>query len=98
MVRLPDRWNGKLVITGASGNRPQYGNDFIMSDWLVARGYAFASTDKGNTGEEFYESGENPGDSIAERYYAQAPRFTYITGISNGCYLVRYALENTPEL
>jgi hypothetical protein len=115
VVRLPDQWNGKLVITGASGNRPQYGNDFIMSDWLLDRGYAFASTDKGNTGEEFYESGENPGDSIAEwnyrveeltratktvveRYYAQAPRFTYITGISNGGYLVRYALENTPEL
>jgi hypothetical protein len=112
---LPDEWNGKLAITGASGNRPQYANDFIMSDWLLERGYAFASTDKGNTGEQFYESGENPGDSIAEwnyrveeltratktvteRYYGQGPRFTYITGISNGGYLVRYALENTPEL
>src|ERR687897_321984 len=69
VVRLPDEWNGKLVITGASGNRPQYGNDFIMSDWLLDRGYAFASTDKGNTGEEFYEAGENPGDSIAEWNY-----------------------------
>jgi hypothetical protein len=101
VVRLPDEWNGKVAITGASGNRPQYANDFIMSDWLLDRGYAFASTDKGNTGEEFYETGENPGDSIAEwnyrveeltratktvveRYYAQGPRFTYITGISNG--------------
>src|SRR5918997_5236125 len=112
---LPDEWNGKLVITGASGNRPQYANDFIMSDWLLERGYAFASTDKGNTGEQFYESGENPGDSIAEwnyrveeltratktvteRYYGQGPRFTYITGISNGGFFVRYALEKTPEL
>lgn len=69
VLRLPDEWNGKLVITGASGNRPQYGNDFIMSDWLLDRGYAFASTDKGNTGEEFYETGENPGDSIAEWNY-----------------------------
>src|SRR5918998_785227 len=115
VLRLPDEWNGKLAITGASGNRPQYGNDFIISDWLLDQGYAFASTDKGNTGEEFYEPGENPGDSVAEwnyrfeeltratktvveRYYAQAPRFTYITGISNGGYLVRHALENTPEL
>ena len=32
VLRLPDEWNGKLVITGASGNRPQYGNDFIISD------------------------------------------------------------------
>jgi pimeloyl-ACP methyl ester carboxylesterase len=115
VLRLPDEWNGKLVITGASGNRPQYGNDFIISDWLLDRGYAFASTDKGNTGEKFYEAGENPGDSIAEwnyrveeltrasktvveRYYAQGPQLTYITGISNGGYLARYALENTPEL
>ncbi|HEY6752246.1 MAG TPA: tannase/feruloyl esterase family alpha/beta hydrolase [Rubrobacteraceae bacterium] len=115
VLRLPDEWNGKLVITGASGNRPQYGNDFIISDWLLDRGYAFASTDKGNAGEEFYETGENLGDSIAEwnyrveeltrasktgveRYYGQGPQVTYITGISNGGYLVRYALENTPEL
>ena len=115
VLRLPDEWNGKLVITGASGNRPQYGNDFIISDWLLDRGYAFASTDKGNTGEKFYEAGENPGDSIAEwnyrveeltrasktvveRYYGQGPQLTYITGISNGGYLARYALENTPEL
>jgi pimeloyl-ACP methyl ester carboxylesterase len=115
VLRLPDEWNGKLVITGASGNRPQYGNDFIMSDWLLDRGYAFVSTDKGNTGEEFHEAGENPGDSIAEwnyrveeltraskavveGYYGQGPQFTYITGISNGGYLARYALENTPEL
>ena len=115
VLRLPDEWNGKLVITGASGNRPQYGNDFIISDWLLDQGYAFASTDKGNTGEEFYETGENPGDSVAEwnyrveeltrasktvveRYYGQGPQFTYITGISNGGYLARYALEKTPEL
>src|SRR5215212_11161645 len=63
VLRLPDEWNGKLVITGASGNRPQYGNDFIISDWLLDQGYAFASTDKGNTGEEFYETGENLGGS-----------------------------------
>src|SRR5918995_5388556 len=113
VLRLPDEWNGKLVITGASGNRPQYGNDFIISDWLLDRGYAFASTDKGNTGEQFYETGENPGDAIVEwnyrveeltrasktvveRYYGQGPRFTYITGISNGGYLVWLAPGETP--
>ena len=39
-------------ITGAPGVRKQYANDFVISDWVLARGYAFASTDKGNTGTQ----------------------------------------------
>ena len=66
VIRLPDRWNGGLVITGAPGVRTQYANDFIVSDWVLAQGYAFASTDKGNNGVKFYEDGRRPGDAIAE--------------------------------
>ncbi|MGB9375975.1 MAG: tannase/feruloyl esterase family alpha/beta hydrolase [Mycobacteriales bacterium] len=66
VIRLPDHWNGGLVITGAPGVRKQYANDFIISDWVLAKGYAFASTDKGNTGTEFYRDGASPGDAIAE--------------------------------
>jgi pimeloyl-ACP methyl ester carboxylesterase len=115
VVRFPNDWNGKLVITGAPGIRRQYANDFIISDWVLARGYAFASTDKGNGGLSFYDDGSKPGGSVAEwhrrveqltkttkvaveKYYGKAPERTYITGISNGGYLTRYALENTPEL
>jgi pimeloyl-ACP methyl ester carboxylesterase len=115
VVRFPNDWNGKLVITGAPGIRRQYANDFIISDWVLARGYAFASTDKGNGGVSFYDDGSRPGGSVAEwhrrveqltkttkvaveKYYGRAPERTYITGISNGGYLTRYALENTPEL
>jgi hypothetical protein len=115
VIRFPNDWNGKLVITGAPGIRRQYANDFIISDWVLARGYAFASTDKGNTGIAFYDDGSRPGGSVlewhrrveqltkatkaaVERYYGEAPKRTYITGISNGGYLTRYALENTPEL
>ena len=115
VVRFPNDWNGKLIITGAPGIRRQYANDFIISDWVLARGYAFASTDKGNGGPEFYDDGSEPGGSVLEwhkrveqltkatkaaarRYYGKAPKRTYITGISNGGYLTRYALENTPEL
>jgi hypothetical protein len=115
VIRLPAQWNGKLVITGAPGVRGQYANDFIIGDWVLARGYAFASTDKGNTGVFFFRDGQAPGDAIAEwnrrvreltvatkdvlhRYYGKKPSETYIAGISNGAYLVRYALEHDQEL
>lgn len=115
VLRLPDEWNGGLVITGAPGNRRQYANDFIISDWVLAKDYAFAATDKGNTGTNFFQDGAEPGDAVAEWHYrveeltraakvaveqryGRASERTYITGISNGGYLTRYALENTPEL
>ena len=66
VLRLPDHWNGKLVITGAPGVRKQYASDFVIGDFVLGRGYAYASTDKGNTGTSFYEDGAAPGDAIAE--------------------------------
>ncbi|PVG81376.1 tannase/feruloyl esterase family alpha/beta hydrolase [Nocardioides gansuensis] len=66
VIRLPDAWNGKVVITGAPGVRAQYANDFILGDWVLAQGYAFASTDKGNTGARFYADGSTPGGSVRE--------------------------------
>ncbi|HEV3483841.1 MAG TPA: tannase/feruloyl esterase family alpha/beta hydrolase, partial [Vicinamibacterales bacterium] len=66
VIRLPDRWNGKLVVTGAPGVRRQYANDYIISDWVLARGYAFASTDKGNSGTNFFRDGKQPGDAVLE--------------------------------
>jgi len=66
VLRLPDEWNGGLVVTGAPGNRRQYALDATISDWALARGYAFAATDKGNTGLEFYRDGDTPGDAIVE--------------------------------
>ncbi len=115
VIRLPEDWNGKVVITGAPGVRRQYANDYIISDWVLAQGYAFASTDKGNTGLEFYNDGACPGDAVAEwhyrvtqltlatkrvaaQYYGKRPHRTYMTGISNGGYLTRWALEKHPRL
>lgn len=66
VIRLPDDWNGKLVVTGAPGVRKQYAADFIIGDFVLDRGYAFASTDKGNTGQQFQNDGVNPGDAVAE--------------------------------
>ncbi|MFC4058377.1 tannase/feruloyl esterase family alpha/beta hydrolase [Planomonospora corallina] len=66
VLRLPDEWNGGLVVAGTPGNREQYANDYTISDWALARGYAYAATDKGNTGLAFYTDGRAPGDAIAE--------------------------------
>ncbi|MCP9972141.1 tannase/feruloyl esterase family alpha/beta hydrolase [Actinomadura madurae] len=115
VIRLPKRWNGGLVVSGAPGNRRQYANDFTISDWVLSKGYAFASTDKGNNTAQFYKDGKRPGDAYREwyfrmtqvtvaakatvhRHYGKAPRRTYAAGISNGGQLVRWALENHPEL
>lgn len=66
VLRLPDRWNGGLVVTGAPGVRRQYSLDSLISDYVLAKGYAFVSTDKGNSGNAFYTDGATPGDAIAE--------------------------------
>jgi tannase/feruloyl esterase len=115
VLRLPDRWNGGLVVAGTPGNREQYANDRAIADWVLSRGYAFASTDKGNTGPAFHRDGLRPGTAVAEwnsrvtqltraartvfrqRYGRPAAR-TLATGMSNGGYLVRWQLENHPEL
>ncbi|MFD0227353.1 tannase/feruloyl esterase family alpha/beta hydrolase [Streptomyces hirsutus] len=66
VIRLPDRWNGGLVVTGAPGTRKQYATDKAISDRVLAQGYAYASTDKGNNGVDFYRDGIRPGDAVAE--------------------------------
>ncbi|RFU87831.1 tannase/feruloyl esterase family alpha/beta hydrolase [Streptomyces triticagri] len=115
VIRLPDRWNGGLVVAGTPGNREQYANDRAIADWVLSRGYAYAATDKGNTGADFHRDGRSPGGAIAEwntrltqltraaratatRHYHRPPARTLVTGLSNAGYLVRWQLENHPEL
>ncbi|MFJ9124160.1 tannase/feruloyl esterase family alpha/beta hydrolase [Streptomyces sp. NPDC102340] len=115
VIRLPDHWNGGLVVSGTPANREQYANDRAIADWVLKRGYAYAATDKGNTGLNFYRDGRRPGDAIAEwndrvtqlaraaktvvaQRYHRPPARTLATGMSNGGYLVRWQLENHPEL
>ncbi|MEX2984270.1 tannase/feruloyl esterase family alpha/beta hydrolase [Streptomyces sp. C36] len=66
VIRLPEKWNGGLVVAGPPGVREQYANDRLISDEVLARGFAYAATDKGNTGEKIYTDGRRPGDAIAE--------------------------------
>ncbi|TVT19710.1 tannase/feruloyl esterase family alpha/beta hydrolase, partial [Amycolatopsis rhizosphaerae] len=111
VLRLPAHWNGGLVVSGTPGNRAQYANDRAIADYVLAQGYAFAATDKGNTGVRFFT---DPG-GVAEwnfrltqltvaakatlaRYYGRPPVRTLAAGMSNGGYLVRWQLENRPGL
>ncbi|MFD0071353.1 tannase/feruloyl esterase family alpha/beta hydrolase [Streptomyces sp. NPDC127166] len=66
VIRLPDHWNGGLVVTGSPGSRRQYSTDALISDQVLARGFAYAATDKGNTGPDFFTDGKEPGDAVAE--------------------------------
>jgi hypothetical protein len=54
------------VVTSAPGLRAQYANDFIIGDFVLDKGYAFASTDKGNSGLRFYSADQTPGEAVLE--------------------------------
>jgi hypothetical protein len=54
VVRVPDAWNGKLVVAGTSGVRSEFSNDAIWGDFLLSRGFAF---------QRFKTLNSEPGDS-----------------------------------
>ncbi len=58
LLRLPDEWNGRLVVAGASGTRSEFNGDFAWSDYVVQKGYAYASQNKGIL--NFYVVGVSP--------------------------------------
>jgi len=47
LLRLPKDWNGKLVVAGASGTRSEFNGDLVISDYVLQKGYAYASQTKG---------------------------------------------------
>jgi hypothetical protein len=47
LMRLPDNWNGRLVVAGASGTRSEFNGDFVWSDYVTQKGYAYVSQNKG---------------------------------------------------
>ncbi len=47
ILRLPKKWNGRLVVAAASGITDERTYDLYFSDYFLTRGYAFAATDKG---------------------------------------------------
>ena len=89
MIRLPRHWNGGLVVAGPPGIRRQYASDVIISDYVLSRGYAYASTDKGNSGPRLYTDGQQPGDVIAEWH----SRVTELTVAAKDVLAQRYHRE-----
>jgi hypothetical protein len=47
VIRVPDAWNGKLVVIGTPAFRSEFANDAIWQDFLLAGGYATACSNKG---------------------------------------------------
>jgi hypothetical protein len=46
-IRVPQGWNGRLVIAGTPAQRSEFACDLLFADPLLARGYAYASGNKG---------------------------------------------------
>ena len=59
LLRFPRDWNGKLVVAGASGTRSEFNGDWAWSNYVLPKGYAYASQNKGVTGTPtFFLNGE----------------------------------------
>ena len=75
LLRLPKDWNGRLVVAGASGTRSEFNGDFAWSDYVVQKGYAYASQNKGVLNLQFSTAADplacrlNPASSLFVRFY-----------------------------
>jgi len=75
LLRLPNDWNGRLVVAGASGTRSEFNGDFAWSDYVVQKGYAYASQNKGvlnlklSTAADPLACRLNPASPVFVRFY-----------------------------
>jgi hypothetical protein len=79
LLRLPNDWNGRLVVAGASGTRSEFNGDFAWSDYVVQKGYAYASQNKGVLNLQLSNAADplacrlNPDSGTFVRFYANDP-------------------------
>jgi hypothetical protein len=107
-LKLPDDWNGKLVVCGTPGLRNEYANEAVFVPWLLEAGYAVVSGNKGlEAGLATMLTGAHPSQHWGQmmhdmarwaRYRLMAATYRwvhriYAEGLSNGGYQVRRAIE-----
>ena len=79
LLRLPDQWNGRLVVAGASGTRSEFNGDFAWSDYVLQMGYAYASQNKGVLNLQFSSAADplacrlNPVSPVYVNFYDNGP-------------------------
>ncbi|MGD9367851.1 MAG: hypothetical protein PVH87_19275, partial [Desulfobacteraceae bacterium] len=106
--KVPDAWNGRLVVCGTPGLRNEYANEAILVPWLLEAGYAVISGNKGlESSWVSMLSGTHPTQHWGQMMHDMAkwasfrlvaamwrfPKRIYAVGLSNGGYQVRRALE-----
>ncbi len=80
LLRFPNNWNHKLVVAGASGTRSEFNGDFVWSDFVLQKGYAYASQNKGvlnlqlSTAEDPLACRLNPSSPVFVRFYDNEER------------------------
>jgi hypothetical protein len=79
LLRLPTAWNGRLVVAGASGTRSEFNGDWAWSDYVIQKGYAYASQNKGVYNLRFSTSADplacrlNPASALHVVFYDVEP-------------------------
>jgi hypothetical protein len=46
VIKVPQAWNGKLIVAGTPAFRSEFAGDAIWGDFALANGYAYASSNK----------------------------------------------------
>ena len=87
LLRLPNDWNGRLVVAGASGTRSEFNGDFAWSDYVVQKGYAYASQNKGVLNLQ----SSTPADPLACRLNPASTTFVHFFDNDPGQQFTRWA-------
>ena len=92
LLRLPNNWNGRLVVAGASGTRSEFNGDFAWSDYVVQKGYAYASQNKGVLNLSIVTTlPPPPADPLACRLNPASPIFVHFFDNDPGQPFTRWA-------